>query len=133
MGIEQYLIASTVIGFLSQRLVRVLCQQCKVPQKIDKEILRSEGLDPRQFEGKTIYAPAGCPKCQNTGFFDRMGIFEMIKVDDRVRKMIIEKRDAPFIREKCVASGMKTMLDDGIEKIIQGITSLDEVFRVIRD
>ena len=133
MGIEQYLIASTVIGFLSQRLVRVLCQQCKVPQKIDKEILRSEGLDPRQFEGKTIYAPAGCPKCQNTGFFDRMGIFEMIKVDDRVRKMIIEKRDAPFIREKCVASGMKTMLDDGIEKIIQGITSLDEVFRVIRE
>ena len=101
--------------------------------KIDKEILRSEGLDPRQFEGKTIYAPAGCPKCQNTGFFDRMGIFEMIKVDDRVRKMIIEKRDASFIRKKCVDSGMKTMLDDGIEKIIQGITSLDEVFRVIRD
>ena len=133
MGIEQYLIASTVIGFLSQRLVRILCQQCKVPQKIDKEILRSEGLDPRQFEGKTIYAPAGCPKCQNTGFFDRMGIFEMIKVDDRVRKMIIEKRDASFIRKKCVDSGMKTMLDDGIEKIIQGITSLDEVFRVIRD
>ena len=133
MGIEQYLIASTVIGFLSQRLVRVLCQQCKVPQKIDKEILRSEGLDPRQFEGKTIYAPAGCPKCQNTGFFDRMGIFEMIKVDDRVRKMIIEKRDASFIRERCVDSGMKTMLDDGIEKVIQGITSLDEVFRVIRD
>ncbi len=133
MGIEQYLIASTVIGFLSQRLIRVLCQQCKVPQKIDKEILRSEGLDPRQFEGKTIYTPAGCPKCQNTGFFDRMGIFEMIKVDDRVRKMIIEKRDASFIRERCVDSGMKTMLDDGIEKVIQGITSFDEVFRVIRD
>lgn len=133
MGIEQYLIASTVIGFLSQRLIRVLCQQCKVPQKIDKEILRSEGLDPRQFEGKTIYTPAGCPKCQNTGFFDRMGIFEMIKVNDRVRKMIIEKRDASFIRERCVDSGMKTMLDDGIEKVIQGITSFDEVFRVIRD
>lgn len=133
MGIEPYLIASTVIGFLSQRLVRVLCQQCKVPQKIDKEILRSEGFDPQQFEGKTIYTSAGCPKCQNTGYFDRMGIFEMIKVEERVRKMIIEKRDASFIRKNCVDAGMKTMLVDGIEKVLQGITSLDEVFRVIRE
>jgi general secretion pathway protein E len=133
MGIESYLIASTVIGFLSQRLVRVLCPDCRVEQKIDKAVLRSEGVDPTPFTGKKIFTPAGCPKCQNTGFFDRQGIFEMIKVNDMVRKMIIEKRDAAYIREKCMGTGMKTMLDDGIEKVLKGVTSLDEVLRVIRE
>jgi general secretion pathway protein E len=133
MGIESYLIASTVIGFLSQRLVRILCPDCRTEQKIDYDILLSEGFDPGPFKGKKIYMPAGCPRCQNTGFFDRQGIFEMIKVNDIVRKMIIEKRDAAYIREKCIEAGMKTMLDDGIDKVLKGITSLDEVLRVIRE
>jgi general secretion pathway protein E len=133
MGIEPYLIASTVIGFLSQRLVRVLCPYCRTEQKTDEEVLRSEGVDPVPFAGKKIFIPAGCPKCQNTGFFDRQGIFEMIKVNDMVRKMIIEKRDAAYIRDKCIDTGMKTMLVDGIDKVLKGITSLDEVLRVIRE
>ncbi len=133
IGIESYLIASTVIGFLSQRLIRMLCPHCMIEQKIDKDVLLSEGIDPKPFKGKKIYNSPGCPKCQNTGFFDRQGIFEMIKVNDIVRKMIIEKRDAAYIREKCVEAGMKTMLDDGIDKVLKGITSLDEVLRVIRE
>ena len=133
IGIESYLIASTVIGFLSQRLIRMLCPHCMIEQKIDKDVLLSEGIDPKPFKGKKIYSSPGCPKCQNTGFFDRQGIFEMIKVNDIVRKMIIEKRDAAYIRKKCVEAGMKTMLDDGIDKVLKGITSLDEVLRVIRE
>ena len=133
MGIEPYLIASTVTGFLSQRLVRVLCQDCRRQETIDLNLLSDEGIDTHLFQGKTVYRPQGCTKCQNTGYRGRMGIFEMIRVDDQVRKMIIEKRDASFIRGQCVSGGMKTMLDDGVEKVILGRTSLDEVLRVIRE
>jgi general secretion pathway protein E len=133
MGIEPYLIASTVTGFLSQRLVRVLCQDCRRQERIDLNLLSDDGIDTHLFQGKTVYRPQGCTKCQNTGYRGRMGIFEMIRVDDQVRKMIIEKRDASFIRDQCVSGGMKTMLDDGVEKVILGCTSLDEVLRVIRE
>jgi general secretion pathway protein E len=133
MGIEPYLISSTVIAFMSQRLVRVLCPHCRVPTKIDPDVLVNEGVDPALFEGKEVYRAEGCPKCQRTGFYDRIGIYEMIKVDDHVRKMIIEKRDAAHIREQCIALGLSTMFDDGIQKVLDGITTLDEVVRVIRE
>jgi len=133
MGVEPYLIASTVTGFFSQRLVRTLCQGCRKPETIDLNLLSEEGIDTHRFEGQTLYRAQGCSKCQNTGYRGRMGIFEMIRVTDRVRKMIIEKRDAPYIRNECVSCGMKTMVDDGIEKVIQGLTALDEVLRVIRE
>jgi general secretion pathway protein E len=133
MGIEPYLIASTVTGFLSQRLVRVLCPDCRQPETIDLNLLSDEGIDTHLFQGKTVYRPQGCTTCQNTGYRGRMGIFEMIRVDDLVRKMVIEKRDASYIRDQCISMGMKTMLDDGVEKVILGLTSLDEVLRVIRE
>lgn len=132
MGIEPYLIASTVTAFLSQRLVRILCPSCKEKYKVEPEILSHEGLDPKLFKGKNIFRSKGCPKCQNTGFYDRVGIYEMIKANDTVRKMIVEKQDASFIREKCIEMGMKTLINDGIEKVLQGLTSLDEVLRVIK-
>ncbi len=133
MGIESYLISSTVTCFLSQRLVRILCPHCKEPCQLEPEVLEHEGIDPRLFEGKSVYRPVGCVRCHHTGFHDRVGIFEMIRVNDAVRKMIIEKRDASYIREACIARGMHTMIDDGIEKVLGGITSFDEVVRVIRE
>ena len=80
-----------------------------------------------------VYRAEGCPKCQRTGFYDRIGIYEMIKVNDHVRKMIIEKRDAAYIREQCISLGLRTMFDDGIQKVLDGITTLEEVVRVIRE
>jgi general secretion pathway protein E len=133
MGIEPYLISSTVIAFLSQRLVRVLCPHCKVPTRIDPEILVNEGIDPTLFENREVYKAEGCTKCQKTGFHDRIGIYEGILVDSEVRMMIIEKRDAAFIRDRCIEMGMRTMLDDGIEKVLNGVTTLEEVVRVIRE
>jgi len=133
MGIEPYLIASTVNAFLSQRLVRVLCNHCKKPIYLDGEILEHEGIDPELFKGKQVYEAKGCSKCQNTGYHGRIGIFEMIKVDDSIRKMIVSRKDASFIRDACIKNGMKTMLDDGLEKVINGITTIDEVLRVIRE
>ena len=133
MGIEPYLISSTVIAFLSQRLVRVLCPHCKVPINIDPEILVNEGIDPKLFENREVYKAEGCSKCQKTGFHDRIGIYEGILVDSEVRMMIIEKRDAAYIRDRCIEMGMRTMLDDGIEKVLNGVTTLEEVVRVIRE
>jgi general secretion pathway protein E len=133
MGIEPYLISSTVVAFLSQRLVRVLCPHCKVQISIDPEILVNEGVDPALFENKEVYRAEGCSKCQKTGFYDRIGIYEMITVDESVRKMIVEKRDAAYIRDRCIEMGMRTMLDDGIENVVNGVTTLEEVVRVIRE
>lgn len=133
MGVEPYLISSTVIAFLSQRLVRVLCPHCKVQINIDPEILVNEGIDPALFENREVYRAEGCSKCQKTGFHDRIGIYEMILVGGEVRMMIIEKRDAAYIRDRCIEMGMSTMLDDGIEKVVNGVTTLEEVVRVIRE
>jgi len=133
IGIEPYLISSTVTCFISQRLVRVLCPLCREKIILDPEILKGEGIDPHLFKGKEVYKPVGCTKCHNTGFHDRVGIYEMIKVTGPERKMIIERRDASYIRDDCISRGMKTMLDDGIGKVLECITSLDEVVRVIRE
>ena len=133
IGVEPYLIASTVTGFLSQRLVRVLCPECKESYRLDPEILRQEGIDPVLFRKKTVFKPKGCPKCNSTGFFDRIGIYEMIRLNERVRKLIVERRDASYIRKRCNEMGMRTLIQDGIDKILMGITSIDEVLRVIRE
>jgi general secretion pathway protein E len=133
IGVEPYLIASTVSAFLSQRLVRVLCPACKEKTSIEPEVLRQEGIDPKLFSKKQIFSPKGCPKCNNTGFFDRVGIYEIIKLNEQVRKLIIERRDASYIRERCNEMGMRTLIQDGIEKVLLGLTALEEVLRVIRE
>ncbi|MFW6180122.1 MAG: type II secretion system ATPase GspE [Spirochaetota bacterium] len=133
MGIEPYLIASTVSCFMSQRLVRVLCDRCRVPADLEPAVLAEEGIDPALFESREVYRAEGCSACRDTGFQDRVGIFEMIPVDQEVRRMIIEKRDAATIRERCVSRGMRTMLHEGLDKVLQGVTSLEEVMRVIRE
>jgi len=133
IGVEPYLIASTVTGFLSQRLVRVLCPECKESYKVDPEVLRQEDIDPALFRKKSVFKPKGCPKCSSTGYFDRIGIYEIIRLNERVRKLIVERRDASYIRERCNEMGMRTLIQDGIEKVLMGITSIDEVLRVIRE
>jgi len=133
MGIEPYLISSTVNCFISQRLVRILCPHCKKQVAVLPEVLCNTGFDPALFSNRKVYTATGCTKCHNTGYIDRIGIYEIIRVDKKVRKMIVEKRDASYIREQCVRSGMKTMLDDGLQKVLDGITSLEEVVRVIRE
>ena len=133
IGIEPYLIASTISGFLSQRLVRVLCTHCKKIASIDVDMLEHEGINTKLLEEKEIYEAVGCPKCQNTGYHGRIGIFEMIKVDEDVRRMIVSRKDASYTRDACIKRGMKTMLDDGLDKVINGITTMNEVLRVIRE
>ncbi len=135
MGAEDYLIASSLLGVLAQRLVRVICPHCKtevfpVPEMLD-EIEFRRG-DPRSgpdrfFEGR------GCEKCSNTGFIGRIGIYELMVVNDDIRKLIVAKADSGQIRKKAIENGMRTLRDDGWLKVRQGITSIAEVLRVTQE
>lgn len=130
MGVEPFLIASSVNAFLAQRLVRTICPHCKQSYKPDPVVLKDLGIKPSQLQGKKLYRGKGCDKCINTGYLGRTGIYELLPVTNDIRKLIMEHADAVQIKEKAISNGMKTLLQDGIEKALQGITTLEEVLRV---
>jgi len=130
MGVEPFLIASSVNAFLAQRLVRTICPHCKQSYKPDPVVLKDLGIKPSQIQGKKLYRGKGCDKCINTGYLGRTGIYELLPVTNDIRKLIMEHTDAVQIKEKAISNGMKTLLQDGVEKALQGITTLEEVLRV---
>ena len=130
MGVEPFLIASSVNAFLAQRLVRTICPHCKQAYKPDVVVLKDLGIKSSQIQGKKLYKGKGCEKCINTGYLGRSGIYELLPITNDIRKLIMEHADAVTIKEKAIANGMKTLLLDGIEKAFQGITTLEEVLRV---
>ena len=131
LGVENFLLSSTVRGILAQRLVRVICSQCREPDPspASAEELARFGIPPEA----QLYRGRGCEKCTNTGYHGRMGIFELLIVDDAVRKLILRDADANQIREAARAGGMRTLLEDGAEKVRQGITTAGEIFRVTQE
>ncbi len=138
MNIEPFLVASTVKVIVAQRLVRKVCMKCRVSQEIGiKEIgLMAqdlpEGYMPK--EGKLrIYKGKGCPACLETGYLGRVGIFEVLEVEDDIREAITARRDSGVIKQLAVKKGMRTMFEDGLDKVKQGVTTLEEVFRVISE
>ena len=132
MGIEPFLISSSVIGLVAQRLVRVLCKDCKAPYKPSREELESLGLTAKD-SNLQIYGPAGCHTCRKTGFKGRMAIQEFLVPDDEIRRMAIRRASSEELKQYAVAQGMKTLRDDGLEKVKAGMTSLEEMMRVIQD
>jgi len=137
MGIEPYLISSSVVAVMAQRLVRVICAQCKVPQgPHDYRMALSESAggaagDPL-VQGE-FYKGIGCENCLNTGYLGRTGIFEQLIVDDRIKTMITQRCDSHVIKRAAVEKGMITLRADGLRKAQAGVTSLEEVFRVTQD
>lgn len=139
MGVEPFLVASSIHTIIAQRLVRKICDACKVSEEISRAELegkvKPEVLD-KLFEGKKtlrVYKGKGCQACHGTGYHDRLGIFEVLEMNETIKDAIIEKADADELAELAIKQGMKTMLDDGIEKIKLGITTLEEVLRVTED
>jgi len=131
MGVEPYLVSSSVIGVLAQRLVRTICPACKETYMLTAEELEDIGL---KGEGKVkFYKGKGCPKCMNTGYRGRLGIFELMILDEEIRNLTVAKRPAEEIRKKAMASGMTTLKDNGIEKIKAGLTTVEEVLRVTEE
>jgi general secretion pathway protein E len=131
MGVESFLLSSTIRGILAQRLVRVICPHCKEidTSKVDREEFEMFGLrsDTVLFRGK------GCDACTFTGYYGRSGIFELLVVNEAIRMMILKKNDANQMREAAINEGMKTLFEDGIEKVRMGVTTMSEVLRVTQE
>ena len=132
MGIEPYLITSSVIAIIAQRLVRILCPKCKEACLPDEESIVNLGLDKRQIEGKVFYRRNGCAACMNTGYRGRTAIFEILILDDAMKRLILKTSDSNQIQEEAVKRGMATLLADGARKGLEGTTTIEEVFRVTK-
>jgi len=127
MGIEPFLVSSSVNVIMAQRLVRKLCQKCKQQEKVHPEALRELGIT--SDEVFDIYKAGGCPACSNTGYSGRTGLYEVMPISDTLREMILNRASAAEIKEQAVREGMDSLRNDGIWKIKKGITSLEEVLR----
>ncbi len=131
MGAQDYLLSSSILGVLAQRLVRVICSHCKEEQAMESGMLEEIGFpmdaDTRVYEGK------GCKECGQTGYQGRLGIFELMLMDEEIRRLTISNADATKLRKAAVRGGMTTLRDDGFEKIKQGITTIAEVLRVTQE
>jgi len=127
MGIPPYMIASSLILILAQRLVRRICKKCKEEYSPHPDELKIFGLDPEKKENKIFYKGKGCLECGNTGYKGRVGIFEVLPITPTVRRMIVEGAPVDKIRDKGIEEGMKLLRHDGIEKAKAGITTLQEI------
>lgn len=134
MGIEDYLITSTVNGILAQRLVRRLCPQCRESHPVLPEIEQELGLRKYQPEGELrLWHAKGCNACGNTGYKGRSAIHEILVMDDPVRRLILKHEDAGVLQEQARKAGMRTMYEDGLMKALKGVTTLEEVLRVAEE
>jgi general secretion pathway protein E len=131
MGIEPYLLSSTLIGVLAQRLVRKLCPACRAPRVPDEAEL--EVLSAARNTTQKIFAPAGCAACGWSGFKGRTGIYELLTIDESMRKLIHDVASERDLAAAAQHKGMKTLRDDGLRWVGEGVTSLDEVLRVTRE
>jgi general secretion pathway protein E len=129
MGVERYLITSTVIGVVAQRLVRTLCAECKEPYTPEPAMLHSTGLERFVAPGAPLYRARGCASCRNTGYKGRAGLFELLLVNDAMRKGIIDGCDGSVLQELAVGAGMVTLYEDGLRKVSKGMTTYEEVLR----
>jgi len=132
MGIESFLVSSSVIAIIAQRLIRVLCEKCKESYRLGREALIEFGKEGALLEGREIFRSRGCPDCLNTGYRGRNAIFEMMVLDDSLKKVISQTSDANVIRETAVAGGMLSLKEDGIRKILKGMTTVEEVMRITK-
>jgi general secretion pathway protein E len=130
MGIEPFLIASSVNAILAQRLVRIICPHCKEAYQPTPEMLGRIGLDAASCLGKALFRGKGCPKCLGTGYKGRCGIFELLLMTPEMKTLILQTADANEIKKRAVANGMITLTGDGAMKVLQGITTIEEVYRV---
>jgi general secretion pathway protein E len=131
MGVEDYLMTSTLNAIVAQRLVRCLCEDCRKPYAPLPELLAQLGLEGRSEI--TFWHPGGCPKCNDTGYFGRVSINEVLVMSDPIRRQILHHAEATELQRAALATGMRPMFQDGIGKAAAGITTIEEVLRVTRE
>jgi len=138
MKVEPFLVASTVNIIIAQRLVRQICSACKTEEKIPvSELVKHfpQSLVQKHFGDKeeiAIHKGKGCKICRQTGYLGRVGLFEVLEVTKNIRKLLSEKVDSDIIAQAAIQEGMKTMLEDGLEKVASGMTTIEEIIRVTK-
>ena len=129
MGIEPFLVASSVVAIIAQRLVRQVCTACRKPYvPTDEELIRLRVIP--SVDRPKLYRGMGCAACTQTGYHGRTGIYEFLLVDDDIRKLIAAKADSTTIQKAAVAKGMSTLREEGAAKVLQGATTTEEVVRI---
>ncbi len=132
MGIEQFLIASSVNAILAQRLVRIICPQCKEAYTPTPEMLQRIGVAEAEIPDHKAYRGKGCAKCYHTGYKGRCGIFELLLMTQDMKALVLKTSDSNEIKRQAIANGMISLQQDGAMKVLQGITTIEEVYRVCR-
>jgi general secretion pathway protein E len=132
MGVEPFLISSSLLAIMAQRLVRKLCPECRAPDRPSPEFLKDLGLEDAA-RGAKFYKPVGCPKCLNTGFAGRSAIYELLPVNDEIRELINRNADSTEIKRKARDQGMLSLREDAALKALAGLTSLSEIVRVTQE
>jgi len=129
IGVKPFLVASSTRGLMAQRLVRRVCKQCSTPTMPTEAEMRTLGLDAASTQGANFLKGKGCPNCNNTGYRGRFGIFEIFVIDDEARKLIYEKVPSSVLRARAREMGMRTLREDGVRKVLAGLTTPDEVIK----
>ena len=129
MGVPSYPVASTVVAIMAQRLVRVVCQKCKQPYTPSDAALEAAGITPEMLARANFTKGRGCGNCQGSGFRGRLGIFELMIMSSKVRELTFNEAPTEVVRRAAMGEGMRTLYWDGIDKVLRGTTTLEEVFR----
>jgi type IV pilus assembly protein PilB len=129
MGVQPFLISATLEAVLGQRLVRTICEKCKTSYVPEQDTLDILNLTEADVGGRPFYYGAGCSFCNDTGYHGRRGIYEYLSVTDPIRNLINERQPTLVIREKAIALGMTTMRDHGIQCLLDGYTTVDEIVK----
>ena len=134
MGIEPFLVSSSVEGIVAQRLIRRLCKKCRRPVNLDQEFLKEHGFPIEKLAPiNPIYEAVGCDECRGTGYKGRSAIFEIMPITDEVRPLVVANATASSIKQAALNAGMKTLRQDGWDKVLQGVTTVDEIIRVTEE
>jgi type IV pilus assembly protein PilB len=132
MGVPAYLASSSIIAVLAQRLVRVVCAKCKQPYQPPEPALQAAGISPEMASKATFMKGRGCNHCHQGGYKGRIGIYELMLMTSKIRELAFEGAPTQEIRRTAISLGMTTLYNDGISKVLKGITTLEEVFRVAK-
>ena len=129
MGVEPFLISSTLLAVLAQRLVRKVCVKCRTPFEPTESQLSQLNLSPHDVGDKVFYYGRGCPVCNDTGYKGRKGIYELLVITDAIRNLINERAPTVVVRQKAIELGMVTLRDDGLRNIYDGESTVEEILK----
>ena len=130
-GIPGYQLSSSLLAVVSQRLIRKICPYCRVSYPADAKVIAALELDPDQYQGLTLQRGVGCPACFQTGFLGRTGVFEIMDINETIRELIFQQIPKDILRRVAVDLGMRTLKTSAVEKVLEGVTTVEEVYRVV--